>query len=90
MRKVIPSALLVLLVSFIVIQYFSDWGNIPGERRYTLLQAMWNNVVEHDIPHKPYALMHRRVELSVTDRKTVGDWLNGRIVAIEQAQSDVD
>jgi hypothetical protein len=154
MRKVIPGAVLVLLVAFIVIQFvpgaardnppaaapaefpppvesvlraacmdchsnetrwpwyskvaptswfvtrdvqraravlnFSEWGNVPLERRYALLQAIWNNVVERDMPHKPYALMHPRIELSAADRKTVGDWLNERIVAIEQAQSDDD
>lgn len=69
---------------------FSEWGDIPPERRYLLLQAMWNNVVESDMPHKPYALMHPAVELSIAERKIVGDWLNERLEVLEQASVNGD
>jgi hypothetical protein len=66
---------------------FSNWENLPAETRYGFLQEMWNKVVERDMPHKPYALMHPQVELSASDRKTVGNWLNERIVALEREQA---
>jgi hypothetical protein len=62
---------------------FSDWGNLPAKRRYQLLQGIWNNVVERDMPHKQYILMHPKVELNANDRKAVRDWLNERIYLLE-------
>jgi hypothetical protein len=53
---------------------FSNWEAIPVDTRLDMLTKLWDGIVERQMPHKQYALMHPKVELNVGERKIIRDW----------------
>jgi hypothetical protein len=58
---------------------FSDWEMLPVETRLDVLARMWDDVVERKMPHKPYALVHPAMELTVEERKIIRDWISSEV-----------
>lgn len=53
---------------------FSNWEALSVETRLDMLTKLWNRVVERQMPHKQYALVHPVVELTVEEKKVIRDW----------------
>lgn len=58
---------------------FSSWGALPADTRLDILTKLWDQVVEREMPHKQYTLVHPAVELTVEEKKVIRDWVFHRV-----------
>ncbi len=56
---------------------FSAWNRLGADRRAKMINRLWKEVAEGDMPPWYYLLVHREARLSPGDRATLREWTAG-------------
>lgn len=63
----------------------SEWGKYPPTRIHTLLDNIYDQVYNHDMPLPKYKWMHSAARLTDAEVKMICDWASGEEDRLDQA-----
>lgn len=53
---------------------FSNWGNIPIDKKEKIVEEVWEEIEEDKMPLKIYTLMHKNAVLHEEQKEIIREW----------------